>query len=528
MESMENATLRTLADVPGYHAARRPDHIAMIHLGERTTYAELHRESTRAAWALRAMGLAAGDRVAFLGMESAHYYEIAFACAKAGAVLVPVNWRLTACEVDHPLRVCGARLLFVEEEYRTTAERVAKELPELHHLVPMDAEGRRGAGYLAWKRDHADEAAEGVPHRGDPAEPFAVMYTSGTTGLPKGVVLPHRSFFALGRAMDASGLDWVDWKPDDRSLIGLPGLHIAGLSWSMQGFTAGVTNVVMRMFVAQDAVALIRDVGITTTFVAPAMLQMMLAEPAASKEALASLRKVVYGGSPVAAELLTRCMEMMGADLVQAYAATETGNAVALLPAPDHVPGSPRLRAAGRACPGVEIRIVADGRTCPPGEVGEVWVRTGAVMLGYWNLPEATEKALQDGWLRMGDAGRLDEDGYLYLSDRIKDTIIVAGENVYPGEVEEALAAHPAVAEAAVVGAPHPRWGESVHACVVLREGMRATPRQLLMSLKGRLADFKIPTSYDFVAALPRNSTGKVLRRELRDRLWEGRTSKIH
>ena len=522
---MESATLRTLADVPGHHAGLRPDHVAMVHLGTTVTYAQLHRESNRAAHALRAAGLAAGDRVAFLGMESAHYYEIAFACAKLGAVLVPVNWRLTADEVGHQLRDCGARLLFVEEEYHATAERAAKELPELRHVVAMDAEGRRGAGYLAWKHDHPDAD---LPHRPDPADPFAVLYTSGTTGLPKGVVLPHHCFFALGRAMDDSGLDWVDWKPGDRSLIGLPGLHIAGLSWAMQGFIAGVTNVVMRMFVAQDAVALIRDAEITTTFVAPAMLQMMLTEPAASADAFASLRKVVYGGSPVGQDLLVRCIEMMNADLVQAYAATETGNAVTLLPPSDHVVGSPRLRATGRPCPGVEIRIVADGRPCPVGGIGEVWVRTSAVMLGYWNLPEATARTLRDGWLCMGDAGYLDEDGYLYLCDRIKDTIIVAGENVYPGEVEEALAAHPAVAEAAVVGAPHPRWGESVHACVVVRDGMRVTPRELLLSLKGRIADFKIPGSYEFVDTLPRNATGKVLRRELRDRLWEGRASRIH
>ncbi|MER6786898.1 long-chain-fatty-acid--CoA ligase [Streptomyces sp. NPDC000658] len=523
---MESATPRTLADVPGRQAALRPDHVAMVHLGTTVTYARLHRESNRAAHALRAAGLAAGDRVAFLGMESAHYYEIAFACAKSGAVLVPVNWRLTADEVAHQLRDSGARLLFVEEEYHATAERVAEKLPDLRHVVGMDAEGRRGAGYLAWKHRHPDTD---LPHGPDPADPFAVLYTSGTTGLPKGVVLPHRCFFALGRAMDDSGLDWVDWKPGDRSLIGLPGLHIAGLSWAMQGFTAGVTNVVMRMFVAQDAVALIRDLGVTTTFVAPAMLQMMLTEPAASPEAFASLRKVVYGGSPVAQGLLARSMEtMVNAELVQAYAATETGNAVALLPSSDHVVGSPRLRAAGRPCPGVEIRIVADEETCPPGGVGEVWVRTPAAMLGYWNLPEATARALRDGWLRMGDAGYLDEDGYLYLCDRIKDTIIVAGENVYPGEVEEALAAHPAVAEAAVVGAPHPRWGESVHACVVVRDGMRVTPRQLLLSLKGRIADYKIPSSYDLVDALPRNATGKVLRRELRDRLWQGHATKIH
>jgi len=517
---------RTLDAIPGHQAARRPRHPAVRFQDVELTYEELHRGSNRTARGLAALGLEPGSRVAYLGKESHLYYELAFGCAKSGAVLVPVNWRLTRQEVDFILRDSGTEVLFAEREFLATAEAIRGDLPGLRAVVPMDTATERGAGYLAWRAGHA---AEDPPHRAAPADPAAQVYTSGTTGRPKGVVVPHRAFFALRDSLRAAGLDWVDWRPDDKSLIGLPGLHLAGLNWSMQGFSEGVTNVVMRAFVGQEAVRLIRDAGVTTTFVAPAMLQMMLAEPLASPRTFATMRKIVYGASPISEELLRRSLEVFGADFVQAYSSTEAGNAVAMLPPADHVPGSPRLRAAGKPCPGVELRIVAeDGSRAAPGETGEIHVRTPAVMLGYWRQPEATADVLSDGWLRMGDAGCVDEDGYLYLRDRVKETIIVAGANVYPGEVEAALERHPAVAEAAVIGVPDENWGEAVHACVVLRPESRATPRELMLSLKGAIADYKIPMRYDFLERLPRNPTGKVLRRELREKYWEGRESAVH
>jgi acyl-CoA synthetase (AMP-forming)/AMP-acid ligase II len=506
----------TLGAIPGYHARHRPDHVAIRCEDRAITYSALHRESNRTAGCLLAAGLSGGARVGYLGRESEHYYDIAFGCAKSGAVLVPVNWRLTPTEVRHILRDSEVELLFVEREFEGTAAGLAAELPSLHTVVQLDSPTGRGAGFLNWKAGGSDDEP---PQCATPADAAAQLYTSGTTGLPKGVVLPHRSFFALASAMAASGLDWLDWRPDDLSLIGLPGLNIAGLSWAMQGFAAGITNVVMRAFVAQDAVRLIRSARVTMTFVAPAMLQMMLAEPAAEPAAFASLRKVAYGGSPIGVDLLTRCLRVMNAEFIQAYAATETGNAVVLLPPADHQIDSPLLRSAGRACPGVDIRVVdRAGRPLPPGEVGEVCVRTDAVMLGYWRQPEATRAVLSDGWLSMGDAGYLDENGYLFLSDRIRDTIIVAGQNVYPAEVENAIGHHPDVADVAVIGVPHERWGEAVHACVVLKSGSAATPRQLMLSLRGQIADYKVPTSYEFVDTLPRNANGKLLRRSLRER----------
>ncbi|MFY1634207.1 long-chain-fatty-acid--CoA ligase [Solwaraspora sp. WMMB335] len=509
----------TLSATSAAHARDRGEHVAIRCADRAVTYAQLHRHSNRTAHRLRQAGVREGTRVAYLGKESEHYYSTVLACAKIGAVLVPVNWRLTAGEVDHILRDSTAELVFVEREFHPVVDRVRPDVPTIRQVVVLDAEGSDdpGAGLTNWLADVADSDVE---HRCGPHDPVVQIYTSGTTGKPKGVVLAHRSFFSLPAAMRAEGVDWIDWRADDVSLISLPGLGIAGIGWFMHGFNAGATNVVMRMYLPQEAVRLIREYEVSITFVAPAMLAMMLAEHGVGPDTFASMRKVAYGAAPISEGLLRQCLETFGCEFAQIYASTETGTVAVCLPPAAHVPGSGLLRAAGRACPGTEIKVVdRDGRTLPPGETGQVCVRTPARMLGYWNLPEATARTLVGEWLYMGDAGRLDEDGYLFLGDRINDTIIVAGQNVYPAEVEKELADHPAVADVAVVGMSHPRWGDAVHACVVIRPGHRATPRELLVFLRGRVADYKIPVEYHMVAQLPRNPSGKILRRLVRERL---------
>lgn len=512
---MDTTQQHTLATIAALHAEQRPDHVAIHCEGRRTTYAALHRESNRAAHALCAQGVVRGSRVAYLGRESEHYYTIALACAKSESVLVPVNWRLTAGEVDHILRDSGADILFVEDEFLATAERVAADLDSLRTLVRLDAGDGPGAGFVKWKDGYPDRD---LAPRGDRDTPVIQLYTSGTTGLPKGVVLAHRTFLAFTEEMRRHGESWIDWRPDDVSLISFPGFHTAGMGWFMHSFTAGATNVIMRIFVSEEAVRLIEELGVTTTFVAPAMLQMMLTEPGVGRHTFRSLRKVAYGAAPISGALLEKCLETMGCEFAQIYASTETGSVAACLPPADHVPGSPLLASAGRACPGNELKIVdEEGRQLPPGQTGQVCVRTPSRMLEYWGLPDATAELVRGDWLLMGDAGYLDENGYLFLRDRVNDTIIVAGQNIYPAELEKALGEHPAVADVAVIGVPDERWGEAVQACVVLRPGRQATPRDLMRSLAGRVADYKIPTRYVFVDTVPRNPSGKLLRRELRE-----------
>jgi acyl-CoA synthetase (AMP-forming)/AMP-acid ligase II len=289
----------------------------------------------------------------------------------------------------------------------------------------------------------------------------------------------------------------------------------------MQAFAAGVPNLSLRTFSAAEAVLAISRDGATTSLVVPAMLQAMLSEPGVGKADFTNLRKIAYGGSPISESLLQECIEVLGCDLVQMYGLTETGNVAVCLPAEDHVPGSRLLRAAGKPLPGVQVRIVdPDGRELPVGESGEICLHTPAVMLEYWQLPEATGTTLVDGWLHTGDAGYVDEDGYVFIRDRLKDTIIVSGENVYPAEVENALCRHPAVLEAAVIGIPHERRGEAVCAFVVLRDGFEVKPRELMTATRAHIADFKVPSRFEFLDRLPRAPTGKLLRRDLREQYW--------
>ncbi|MEU8032246.1 fatty acid--CoA ligase [Streptomyces sp. NPDC049099] len=510
--------METLVQTIRLHAHHRPDTPAVLCEGRSLSYGDLHRESNRIAHAIRAAGLTEGDRVAYLGKESEHYYEILFGCAKSGTVLVPVNWRLTAPEVSHILQDSGTRLLFLESEFAPIVARMPTAPPET--VVPL------GVNFAGWKAGHPDTDTKSDATADTPV---AQLYTSGTTGLPKGVVLAHRSFFAIREALASEGLDWIDWRDGDIALVGIPGFHIGGLWWATQNLNAGTTVVAMRAFAARHAVDLIRELGITTACVVPAMLRMMLTEPGVTAKDFATLRKTVYGGSPISESLLEESLAVLDCDFAQIYGLTETGNTAVCLPPADHVPGGPRMQAAGHPYPGVRAKVIDDeGKELPPGEIGEVCLHTPARMVEYWGLPDKTAQTLVDGWIHTGDAGYIDQDGYLFIRDRIKDAILVAGENVYPAEIEKVLEHHPGVAEAVIVGAPDERWGERVHAFVVPVPGEQPSPRDLHTFLVPRLAAFKLPSAYEFIDHVPRNPSGKILRRELRDRFWGDSARKVN
>ncbi len=356
------------------------------------------------------------------------------------------------------------------------------------------------------------------------------LYTSGTTGLPKGAMLTNRNLGTLVPQVAAL------WSLDGSSanVVAMPLFHIGGSGWALVGMWAGCHSLLFREFIPQEILASIQQHRATNALLVPAMLQFLSALPGAADGDYSSFRSIVYGASPITNEVLLAAMRTFRCNFIQVYGLTETTGAVTQLDAADHDPGGPRanlLRSAGRPYPWIELRIVdqATGEDRSAGEVGELWIRSVQNMKGYWNKPEANEAAFTtDGWFKTGDAGYLDDEGFVFLTDRVKDMIVSGGENVYPIEIENVLAQHPEVADVAVIGVPDPRWGETVKAIVVCRPGTQPAPETIIAFARERLARFKCPTSVDFAELLPRNPSGQLLKRELREPYWKDQARRIN
>jgi long-chain acyl-CoA synthetase len=513
-----------VGDLAAAWAAVRPEAPALIFEGRVTTWAQLDLASRKVAAALVAAGLEPGSRVALLGPDDDQVWQLVLGCALAGCVVLGVNPRLAPPEIAFILEDGEAAALFVHPSELPGLDEV---LPGLGLVLAM-APGDHGLPLFADWRDAAPEHTP-LPDV-DPEDVFAQMYTSGTTGLPKGVMLAHRSFFAVLRSLREAGDDWIGWSPDDVSLDVIPSFHIGGLWWALTGMGAGACNVVSAGWRPDEALRLLAEQRVTKVCMVPAMIAMLLDEPACLTADTSALEHVVYGGSPIPRPLLERAMAVLGCRFAQIYGLTETGNTAVCLRHEDHVdPDGTRLAAAGRPYPGVRLRIVgAEGQDLPAGEVGEVWIHSPANMLGYWKRAEATQQTLVDGWVVSGDLGWLDDTDCLTICDRKKDMIISAGENVFPAEIESVLAGHPDVAESAVIGVPDERWGESVLALVVARPDTRPDPGALIAHCRASLADFKVPRRVEFRDALPRTPSGKLKKAELRGPFWEGRERQVN
>jgi acyl-CoA synthetase (AMP-forming)/AMP-acid ligase II len=516
--------LKSVADIPRIHAVERPDAVALDFNDRITTFGELDERSNRVAQGLIAAGAAPGARVGYLGKNIDRYFEVLLGAFKARAVIVGVNWRLAPPEIAYVLNDAGCEILFVGKEFYAVIEKILIDCPQLKAVIAMEDGHELWAGYVPWR--------DAQPNR-DPMLPIAPdddviqLYTSGTTGHPKGVQLTNANYLALFNCLGSMPIG--NYQPEDVVLIAMPLFHVAGVNIGLLSLAQGAHGIVLGDIDPTEILRLIGAKKITYAFLVPAVIQFLLQHPGAKDTDFSSLKNVSYGASPISDDVLLRAQATFGCGFLQVYGLTETAGGGTFLAPEDHDPARGKLRSCGKPAPGHEVRIVdGDGRVLGPDEVGEIQIKAPNVMKGYWNKADATRSAIQDSWFQTGDAGFFDAEGYLYIHDRVKDMIVSGGENIYPAEVENALFGHPGVADAAVIGVPDERWGEAVKAIVVKKEGTSPSPAEIIAWARERVAGYKLPKSVDFVDTIPRNPSGKVLRRELRKPYWEGRDRQVN
>jgi long-chain acyl-CoA synthetase len=518
--------INSVVDIIRVHGAERADQTSLIQGDRRLTWGELYARSCQMANLLAAYGVGSEDRVAFLDKNGVEHFEVFYGCALLNAVAVDVNWRLAPPEVEFIVNDAEAKVLVVGPDFVPILDSIAGNLPTVGKILVIDGDGK----YADYESELSSQPVTdpGVTQTAD--DVAFQLYSSGTTGRPKGVMLTNSNFFGLlpmAREM---------WELDETSvnLAAMPLFHIGGGGWATAGQYVGASTVILRDLDPAALVRMIPALGITHGFVVPAVLQFMLMVPGVDQADFSSLKVLVYGASPISEEVLAKSVETFGCKFWQAYGLTETTGAVVNLAPSDHDVSGPnrhRLRSCGVPGPGVGLKIVDPdtGEACPQGEVGEIWLSGPQIMKGYWNMPEETAKSINaEGWFRSGDAGYLDADGYVYIHDRVKDMIVSGGENVYPAEVENVLMSHPGIADCAVIGVPHERWGETAKAVVVKKPDVEVTEQDIIDFARERLAKFKCPTSVTWVDALPRNPSGKILKKDLRAPYWEGRTRNVN
>jgi acyl-CoA synthetase (AMP-forming)/AMP-acid ligase II len=512
----------------GLHRAvqQHPDAVATVFGGRTRTHAESMDRIGRLADALHGLGVRAGDRTAMLSLNSDHYHEYIAATLWAGGVVVPVNHRWSVTEIADSLAEVSTGVLFVDRTFAATGRELATRCPTIEHVVYCDGEPAPEGWHDIETLIAGHRPVEDVRRGG--ADLAAVFYTGGTTGRAKGVMLSHRNLLtsAYGSLASEHFLS-----PEGTYLHAAPMFHLADLAaWTAQVVRGG-RHVVVPAFEPVAVLSAIQGHGVTDILLVPTMIQALVDHPRFGEFDVSGLRRVLYGASPMSEGVLNRALAALpDAEFTQLYGMTELSPAATVLTPADHAHPS-RRRSAGRAAPHAEVRVVdpAD-RELSPGQVGEIVARGEHVMLGYWNRPEETATALRGGWMHTGDGGYLDADGYVYVSDRIKDMIISGGENVYSVEVENVLTRHPLVTTCAVIGVPDEVWGERVHAVIVpsgdgattlTLEDVRAFCRDLI-------AAYKIPRSMEIVELLPMSGAGKVLKRELRARYWSDAARNVH
>lgn len=500
-------------------ATDRPEQTALIFGDTVLSYADLHRRTDQLARYLRSKGIEEGSRVGILAKNTHAFYETLFACAKVGAVLVTFNWRLSPRELAAILADSEAGLLLVDEEF----------LPNLPDECAECV--TTGSDYEAALAPHAFEADLLVDNsfRSRGSSPVLQLYSSGTTGLPKGIVITHENLSKTPK----NAVRLFGMSADTVNLVVAPLFHVGGLGYGLHGFMVGGTTVVSAAADPATLCQLIERWGITHSFMVPSMIQQLIDSEEIQDTEISTLERIAFGGAPVSDALYRRGTAALGCELTAVYGMTETsGTVVADYPGLSEEGGPRRpADACGKLLPWIgEVAIFSPetGEPCAVGETGEIWVRSPQVVDGYWKRPEETASTFRaDGWFRTGDAAYIDADGFVFLKDRIKDMIISGGENVFPAEVEAVLAELPDVREVAVIGVPSEKWGETVKAVIVSRADAALDEAQVMAYARENLAHFKCPTSVDFVGELPHNSSGKILKAELRAQFSQSAQSQV-
>lgn len=501
-----------------------PDRDAIVFEGKRYSFGDLNERSNRLANALLKLGVKKGDRVAILQVNCNEYVEAYYATAKLGAIFVPLNFRAKQHELTHMLKHSESQVVLFGKRYADMVNDMVKDLPKMKQYICIE-------GGIDNVLDYTEMLAESSPDDVftdvDEEDVTILMYTAGTTGLPKGVPLRHKSFTVYM----LENVQPVDPDVQETNLLTMPLYHVAGIQAMLAATYGGRTIAIMRQFDTDEWLQTVQKEKANRAMLVPTMLKRIVDHPDFKNYNLSSLKVITYGAAPMPFEVIKKAIELFpGVSFINAFGQTETASTITALGPEDHViegteeERDKKLRrltsSIGRPMPDIEVKIIGeDGKDLPPGEVGEIVARGARIMGGYWNDAEKTAKTLtKDGWLHTGDMGYKDEDGYIFLAGRGDDLIIRGGENISPEEIENAIYTHPAVDEVAVIGIPDPEWGQEVMAVVVLKKGASATDEDISEHCRERLASFKRPRYVEFIDELPRTSTGKILKRVLREK----------
>ena len=517
MKIPENKTIQELFE---WRFERTPKSVAHKFLDRETTYEELNIYSNQIANGLISLGCKPDSRIAYYGKNSDYFFEFLIGTLKSNTVAVGVNWRLAPPEVSYVLNDSKSEVLFVGEEFYPIIDQILEDLPNVKKVIAVDGNHTKYEDFISW-RDSQESVSTGL--KSSDQDDILQLYTSGTTGHPKGVQLTNRNFAAANESIDGI----VPFEEGTTNLVCMPGYHVAGTNWGIWGYIFGCRNIIIADIDPGLILELIEQEKIRSTLFVPAVILFLISHPNALSTDFSSLNFVLYGASPIADDTIIKAKEIMQCDLFQVYGLTETTGAITIMMPEDHDPKRGKLRSCGKALKGVELKVVDEnGKELKTGEIGQVISKSDLNMKGYWNKPDATKESIVDGWFYSGDAGYFDEENYLFIHDRVKDMIVSGGENIYPAEVENALMSHEKILDAAVVGIPDEKWGEAVKAFVVLSDSS-LDEDQIISYTRTKIAGYKCPRSINFISELPRNPSGKILRRELRDPYWEGIDRKV-